>query len=113
MSIETKQFTRKPFHVDAVQVTEENMAEVAKWCKGRVQSTKKLEGGTHEHFIKVKVHRPLTERQTKAYVGDYVLWAPSNKGFKIYTPDAFKAGFAESVTAKLDSKVTITVNSDS
>lgn len=35
--METKRFTIRSFDVEAVQVTEENIAEVAKWCGGEVK----------------------------------------------------------------------------
>jgi len=86
--IETNKFARKPFYVDAVQVTSENMAEVAEWCQGDVITSDTPPNGTH---IKVRVHRPLTERQTKAFVGDWVLYAGT--GFKVYTDKAFEKSF--------------------
>jgi hypothetical protein len=86
MSINTEKFARKPFYVDAIQVTEENMQEVAKWCDGTVEGT-----DAGENFIKVRVHRPLNERQTKAFVNDWILYAGS--GYKIYTPKAFNHSF--------------------
>lgn len=88
--MKTEKFARKPFYVDVVQVTEENMAEVAEWCMGDVCTTEKPDG-TVEHYIRVRVARPLTDRQTKAYPGDRVLYA--GKGFKVYTPRAFTANF--------------------
>lgn len=83
--MKTHKFARKPFYVDAVRVSDANMEEVAEWCKGTIE---KSEEGT---FIKVEVHRPLTERQTQAFVGDWVLFAGS--GFKVYTPKAFDKSF--------------------
>lgn len=83
--LKTHKFARKPFYVDAVRVSEANMEDVAKWCEGAVQSN---DEGV---FISVKVHRPLTERQTQAFIGDWVLFAGS--GFKVYTPKAFDKSF--------------------
>lgn len=94
--IKTNKFARKPFYVDAVQVTAENMEAVAEWCMGDVQTTVKPEGAAEEQYIKVRVHRPLTERQTKAFVGDWVLYAGT--GFKVYTPRAFEKSFEKVVT---------------
>lgn len=82
----TKQYMRKPFSVDAVQVTEENMQSLAEWCQGDIRTTDR-----GDKFIKVRVHNPLTERQTKAFVGDWVLYA--GKGYKVYTDKAFKTSF--------------------
>ncbi len=91
--IETNKFVRKPFHVDAVQVTEENMSDVAQWCEGQIQESEKTKDGSSATFIKVWVHRPMTERQTRAFVGDWILYARS--GFKVYTTKAFEKTFEQ------------------
>ena len=84
--IETTTYVRKPFEVEAVEVTEENIEEVKDWCQGYLdtETDKRL-------FIKVKVARALNERQTKAYSGDWVLYAGT--GFKVYTAKAFHRTF--------------------
>jgi hypothetical protein len=87
--MKTAKFARKPFDVEAVQVTSENMDEVAKWCQGSVEIDGDSE--TKEHYIKVRVLRVLNERQTKAFVGDWVLYAGT--GYKVYTNKAFKNSF--------------------
>lgn len=81
-------FVRKPFYVDAVQVTDENMHEVAQWCGGQVQQ----ELTQVKPYIKVRVHRPLNERQSRAFVGDWVLYGVTG-GYKVYTPKAFENSF--------------------
>lgn len=83
--LETVKYVRKPFLIDAVQVTADNMAEVAKWVDGDVRSN------DLGQYIKVRVHRPMNERQTQAYVGDWVLYAGT--GYKVYTPKAFINAF--------------------
>lgn len=88
--MKTEQYIRKPFEVDAVQVTEENIEEVAKWCMGDIRH-KTGPGRGVLNYIKVRVHRPLNARQTEAYVGDWVLYA--NKGYKVYTEKAFNDSF--------------------
>lgn len=91
--LELYKYGRKPFSVAAIQVTEANMGEVAKWCGGRVHTVTdegaSNAGGTH--YIKVKVKRPLSARQTKAFVGDWVLEAGT--GYKVYTDPAFQKSF--------------------
>lgn len=84
--MQTRKFTRKPFEVEAVQVTEDNYEEVAKWCQGEVVINEKE--GDH---IKVRVLRVLNDRQTKAFIGDWVLYAGT--GYKVYTANAFKNSF--------------------
>lgn len=91
--MKTHKFARKPFYVDAVRVSEENIEEVAAWCQGEIL-TEVVEGDPQtkgQKYIKVRVHRPLTDRQTKAFVGDWVLYAGT--GFKVYTPKAFDKSF--------------------
>jgi hypothetical protein len=94
--MDTSKFARKPFYVDAIQVTKENLEEVAKWCRGKIETTDN--GAT---FILIDVHRPLSPRQTQAFLGDWILQAGS--GFKIYTPKAFEKSF-EKVTGTLTKK---------
>jgi hypothetical protein len=86
--MDIKKFVRKPFFVDGVQVTEENLDEVGRWCNGHVHTNEK-----GQRFIKVEVERPLYDRQTRAFVGDWVL--RSHKGFKVYTNQAFEKSFDE------------------
>ena len=86
MKIHTYQ--RKTFIVEAVQVTADNLREAAQWC----------EGGLHipadgPAFVKVRVHRPLSERQTRAFVGDWIL--KTKNSFKVYPEKAFKSSFEE------------------
>ena len=83
--LDIKKYLRKPFEVDGVQVTDENIYEVAKWCNGDVMT----EGKTK--YIKVRVEHVLNERQTKAFAGDWVLSAVT--GYKVYTEKAFEKSF--------------------
>lgn len=85
--LETTQYIRKPFSIDAVQVTDDNIKEVAKWVDSEVRTD------SQGQYVKVRVHRPLNDRQTKAYVGDWVLYAGT--GYKVYTPKAFAQSFEQ------------------
>lgn len=100
--IETERYVRMPFYVDAVQVTSANMEAVAKWCNADVRTSGKpdrdvqnaLEGGTGtapERYIKVRVQRPANDRQSMAFVGDWILYAGT--GYKVYTDRAFHKSF--------------------
>lgn len=103
-SITPKKFSRRPFVVEAVQVTEENFEAVAEWCGGsivRVQEPVQttipdLGTSTERRFISVEVSRPLSRRQTEAYVGDWVLYA--SRGFKVYANRPFMKNFVEGST---------------
>lgn len=104
MSVETRKFNRKSFPVDAVQVTEENMEDVADWCQGTLEKTEPSEGKPEgERYIQVRVHRPLSPRQTRAFVGDHVLYAGT--GYKVYTDRAFQNSFEEVAGQAADAQV--------
>jgi len=87
-------YVRKPFAVEAAQVTEENFLDVALWCGGEVR-----EAG-EKQYIKVPVKRPMNDRQTRANVGDWVL--SSGDGFKVYSKSAFYGSFEKPTGAVLD-----------
>lgn len=89
--METSTWYRNPFEVEAVQVTEENMQEVAEWCGGRLNRGQKPD--VENWFIKVRVFRAMHERQTMAFVGDWVLYAGT--GYKVYTDEAFHKCFSQ------------------
>lgn len=91
MTLSIQKFARVPFFVDAVQVTEENMEEVAEWCGGQIMDFDETARVKTKRFIKIKVHNPQNPRQTQAFEGDYVLFA--SKGFKTYNKPAFDRTF--------------------
>ena len=93
LMIEANKYQRVPFSVLAIQVTGENLSDIAEWCDGQVKATGKVEKGIQTPFVKVQVKRPLNVRQTQAFVGDWVLW--NGTGFKVYTDSAFKKCFEE------------------
>jgi len=86
MTLEVQRYTHVPLYVQAVPVTAENIEEVATWCGGTLQTDDEM-----KLYIKVATIRPLRDRQTMAYVGDYVL--KTDVGHKIYTKKAFVRGF--------------------
>lgn len=90
-SVPTQEFRRKSFPVQAVQVTPENMKQVAKWCAGKIMQDGEKEGHLSRDYIKVRVAYPINERQTQAFLGDWVL--KSGKSFKVYTNSAFEKSF--------------------
>jgi hypothetical protein len=93
--VKTAKFVRKPFPVEAVQVTERNMEEVAAWCQGDIQFTNPRPAPAGDdgrrRFIKVRVLRPMGEKQTQAFAGDWVLYAGT--GYKVYRDAAFHNSF--------------------
>lgn len=85
MTLKLERFIRKPFPVDGVQVTEENMPYVAEWCKGTCERDK------DGPYIQLSIPRAWNVRQTKAYATDWVL--KLGKGFKVYTNPSFHKTF--------------------
>jgi hypothetical protein len=88
-----QKFVRKPFVVEGYEVTPENIEELAAWCGGEVKYSEGRRGQAQQQYIKVAVKRPLNDRQTRAYPGDWVLSAGT--GFKVYTQKAFSGSFEE------------------
>jgi hypothetical protein len=87
-------YSRKPFDVEAVELSPDNIDEVAQWCGGEVRTSDlSKQGGLegYQQYIKVPVKRPLNDRQTRAYYGDWVVAAGGS--FKVYTPKAFISSF--------------------
>lgn len=102
MDIVTEKYIRKPLIVDAVQVTADNFAEIAKWCSGEILNNDETEPGDGVvnpggQFIRIRVSMPKNVRQTRAYVGDWVLWAERG-GYKIYTQRTFEEAFDKHTT---------------
>lgn len=95
--LKLEKYERLPFTIEAVEVTAENMRAVAKWCGGQIRTSGKR---GIQKYIKVDVKRALNDRQTQAYIGDFVLKAGS--GFKIYTPRAFSESFRKKVEGMMD-----------
>lgn len=86
--MKTLKYIRKPFVVEAVQLSEENFDDVLAWCDG----SREFDSKNQKH-IRVRVRHPLNARQTRAYPGDWVLKA--GEGFKIYNAPAFEKSFEE------------------
>lgn len=98
MPIATQKFIRKPLYVDAVQLTLENFDEVVAWCQGEVRDyndnpldADRAKNQAIERYIFVRVHNPKTVRQSKAFVGDWLLY--TERGYKVYTQKAFRNSF--------------------
>jgi hypothetical protein len=94
LPVDTKRYVRKPLYVDAVRVTQDNFDEIANWCQGdvRTNGSEPEEGDfPGARYIHVRVHNPRSPRQTKAFVGDWILY--TNRGYKVYTQKAFQGSF--------------------
>jgi hypothetical protein len=98
VTIQTTKYIRKPLYVDAVQITKENFSALADWCQAEVRTNvgdelidRKNGVDPESHHLRIRVHNPKNIRQTKGFVGDWVLY--TDRGYKIYTQKAFKASF--------------------
>lgn len=98
--IRTTKYVRKPLFVDAILITNENFGEVARWCQGEIRTRAEellVDQNSDDPripstcFIHVRVHSPKNMRQTKAFVGDWLLH--TEKGYKVYTGKAFELSF--------------------
>lgn len=83
MELKFDSFTRKPFTVDAIKVTDENMKEIAKLL-GQV---KKEPNGTRY----IHVYKNKTRNVTKIYVGYWVTKMGNN--FRAYSERVFNKEF--------------------
>lgn len=91
--LETFQFTRKPFTVEGVRVTEQNMRDVATWSGGTIKTMDRRK------YIHIDVQKAASERQTQAFVGDWVLLTGTS--FKVYNNRAFTQSFDQTVGSTL------------
>lgn len=89
MGIETQRYVKKPLYVEAVRVTEQNFDELVDWAKTTTQA-EVIHDGPKRH-IKIFVHSPKNAKQTKAFIGDWLL--KTDLGIKIYTNRAFRSSF--------------------
>lgn len=72
-------FVRKPFIVEAVEITSENMDEVAAWSKGEVKDGVIL------------VVTPNSQTPLQAAIGDFM--TRSNRSFRVYPQGPFRRTF--------------------
>lgn len=95
--MDTKQYTRKPFPVSAVQVTLQNIEKVTEWCKGTIEyrPTKMLGTTTDLPVIKLKGqdNNSGRVRDTEATLGCYIVELRGS--FRVYKPIQFEATFDE------------------
>lgn len=99
MSLKPIRAVRKPFYVEAVQVTGSNMEEAAIWCGGSIYRTNPPANGMGlqtrtKSYIRVEVANASSDRQRKAYPGDWILKS-GNNAFKVYTNEAYHKSFDE------------------
>jgi hypothetical protein len=97
--LQVARYVRKPFVVQAVQVTEENMEEVASWCDGKIEADPQ-----GKKYIKVNVTRPMNDRQTMAFSHNWVLLAEN--GYKVFLNKPFLTSYEEFIEPRCGSTTT-------
>jgi hypothetical protein len=89
--IKSMVFVRRQFEVEAVQVTRQNMADVAEWCGGRIIQAVPKGKTAAVDCIKIRVLGAISERHTQAFVNDWVTYGAAF--YKIFNPKAFEHAF--------------------
>jgi hypothetical protein len=85
-------WNRNSFDVEAVQVTEENISKVAKWCGCGVWGAIS-EGDSFSPYLVIGEMYSGFHRETKVFVGD---WIVSVEGeFRRYTDDTFRLNYSK------------------
>lgn len=94
--VDWEEWHRKSFKVRAVQVTKENILEVAHLCGGEYRTKVDIEGWVRnkpqEHIYLHKGGGTGGHRQAMAFVGDWIL-TTNGISFRIYTDKAFRGVF--------------------
>lgn len=90
--MEIREFERRPFTVSAVQVTLENVEEVANWCGGKVEMEKVKLVGTETELPCIR----LQSQNKQEFTASLGHWIVELKGsFRTYKAPAFDASFVE------------------
>lgn len=84
--LEFESWTRNTFDVQAIQVTDENLRQVAEWCKGEVLRT--MSHNTRTYILVDNVVRRGRLTQVKVFAGDWLLFA--NGQYKHYRNRSFE-----------------------
>lgn len=90
-------YDRKPFSVTAVELSFENINDVAQWCKGEVgtESTKILGTTTMLPIIVIAGLGDLRGKEFVARLGYFIV--EMNGSFRVYKPKQFKENFKRRV----------------
>lgn len=96
--MDIKQYTRKTFSVNAVEVTLDNYVEVAKWCGGSVEmaSTRLLGVQTMLPVVKISNQGNKGTSESTATLGCYIVELKGS--FRVYKPTQFNDSFEEIIT---------------
>lgn len=102
--MEFKPYTRKPFKIQAIEITNDNLSEIADVI-GEVKENQ--ETGTRY----IAINKRVIPNLNRAYVGWYLTLL--NDNFRCYSPEAFQDQFVQSdVTGSTGSASHISVYND-
>lgn len=95
--MKTETFIRRPFDVNAVQVTPQNAAEIAEWCGGTIgKDTYKIAGfDTELNTVMVPGNGPNAGKMIKAKIGMYVVEHIGK--FRVFRKDEFNEMFTQRI----------------
>lgn len=82
-------YVRRPFEVQAIQVTAQNMAAVARWCGGKIAKTR-----TEVNFIDVPTVKEKHPSHGRAFVGSWVVTGREGT-FSTYSDKTFQRTFEQ------------------
>lgn len=98
--MEIKQYTRKPFPVNAVQVSLQNVDEVAEWAGGTVSLRPTKMMGTYTD-LPVIILKGQGENRGKEFEAPLGCWIVElNGSFRSYKPQQFDATFDEYIESE-------------
>jgi len=96
--IAIKTFVKKPIPVEAIQLTEENIFEVAKWANSIQPSDKQVTIETTDNFQSICLVIPTKEGNMICSIGDYLIKEPfptDDRMFYPCKPDMFAKTYQE------------------
>lgn len=104
--MKTETFIRRPFEVHAVQVSPQNCAAVAEWCRGKVGTgTYKIAGfDTTMDTVLVPGNGPNKGKHIQAKIGAWVV--EYNGNFRVYRSQEFEETFAPNGEVLVTSQAT-------
>ena len=88
---------RKSFDIECVEVTDENLAAVATWCKGKVLEHE----GTKYVDVSASDKNAMNSRQTKGFAGDFIVRHVELNTFKSFSQKAFDKAYEITETRKV------------
>lgn len=89
--LEILYFERRMFQVKAVQITEENIDAVARWCNGIIGIKFDARKDEFVEYIELTIQVNKNPQLAKAYFGQ---WITHNRSWRIYKPEVFEATFS-------------------